>query len=254
MTPHPDPTSRADRAASFTRGADVYARVRPGYPAEAVSWLLEGTTGPVLDLAAGTGLLTRRLVELGADVVAVDPAAAMLEELSAALPGVDTRTGTAERIPLADAGVGAVVVGQAWHWFDPPRAAAEIARVLRPGGTLGVLTNDRDERVDWVARFGEILHEGDSLAPDSAQSAAPPALDESFGPAERFEHSWHHHLPTAELGPLADSRSYALTLSPEDREHLVQRVEDLAATHADLSGTTEVALPYVTTAYRARRR
>jgi SAM-dependent methyltransferase len=253
MPTTPDPHSLTDRAASFTQGADVYARVRPSYPADAVSWLVPEASR-VLDLAAGTGLLTRRLVEAGHDVVAVDPAAPMLAELSAALPDVDVHVGTAESIPLPDASVDAVVVGQAWHWFDAALASAEIARVLRPGGTLGLCWNDRDERIDWVRRFGGILHDGDRLHVHGSPQHLSPDLGPAFEPLEEATFRWSHHLPTADLRDLAASRSFVLTLGDDDRAELLQQVDDLVVTHPDLAGTTEVAMPYVTAAYRARRR
>ncbi|MCK0117963.1 methyltransferase domain-containing protein [Isoptericola sp. S6320L] len=254
MSSTPDPQSPADRAASFSTGADVYARVRPTYPADAVDWMVPPKTAQVLDLGAGTGLLTRRLVDRGLDVVAVDASRPMLDELAATLPGVTTHVGSAEELPLPDASVDTVVVGQAWHWFDEARASAEIARVLRAGGTLAVVWNDRDERIDWVSRFGEILHTGDQLQPDSEQSSAAPALGEMFGEVEVAEFRWLHHLPTADLRALAGSRSYFLTLPEPERDRLLQRVDDLVVTHPDLAGTQEIAMPYVTTAYRARRR
>lgn len=150
-----DPHSHADRAASFEHGADTYAAVRPGYPDEAVSWLVPDDAGGVLDLAAGTGKLTALLAARpGRDVVAVEPAGAMLRHLRESLPGGTTLAGMAEAIPLPDGSVDAVVVAQAWHWFREAEASAEIARVLRPGGTLGMVWNSRDETVGWVARFG----------------------------------------------------------------------------------------------------
>ncbi|WP_277211822.1 class I SAM-dependent methyltransferase [Isoptericola croceus] len=254
MPSTPDPQSSSDRASSFSTGADVYARVRPTYPAEAVDWMVPRDAVRVLDLAAGTGLLTGRLVDRGLDVVAVDASRPMLDELTTTLPDVVTHVGTAEEIPLPDAAVDAVVVGQAWHWFDPPRAAAEIARVLRPGGTLAVVWNDRDERIDWVRRFGEILHRGDELHPVSEQGGNTPAVGDPFGELEVAEFRWMHHLATADLRALAGSRSYLLTLPATEREQLLQEVDDLVVTHPDLAGTSEIAMPYITTAYRARRR
>ncbi|WP_407317187.1 class I SAM-dependent methyltransferase [Isoptericola halotolerans] len=254
MPSTPDPHSHSDRAASFSTRADVYARVRPSYPADAVDWMVPQQQARVLDLAAGTGLLTQRLADHGHHVVAVDASRPMLDELTAALPEVEAHVGTAEDVPLPDASVDAVTVAQAWHWFDLPRAVPEIARVLRPGGTLAVVSNDRDERIDWVGRFGEILHTGDTLAPDGDQSARPPALDESFDEAEAAEFRWLQHLATADLRALAGTRSYLLTVSPEQREQLLQRVDDLVVTHPDLAGTRAIAMPYITTAYRARRR
>ncbi|PFG43811.1 methyltransferase family protein [Isoptericola jiangsuensis] len=253
MSTSPDPHSVSDRAASFTQGAEVYARVRPSYPAEAVSWLVPERSR-VLDLAAGTGLLTRPLVDAGHDVVAVDPAPEMLAELATELPHVEAHQGTAESIPLDDDAVDVVVVGQAWHWFDAPRAAAEISRVLRPGGTLALCWNDRDERIDWVRRFGLILHDGDPLRARTGSRHEPPDLGPSFEPPETATFRWLHHLPTDHLRDLAGTRSYLLTLPEDEREALLERVDDLVVTHPDLAGATEVAMPYVTAAYRARRR
>ena len=251
-----DPHAHADRAGSFERDADVYAQVRPTYPRDALAWLLPEGAQQVLDLAAGTGKLTEGALGLlggAADVVAVDPSAAMLAELSARLPGVATHRGTAERIPLPDASVDAVLIGQAWHWFDAGAAAAEIARVLRPGGTVGIVWNDRDTEVDWVARFGEILHRGDRLAPDDGHPA-PTDLGASFDAVEARTFRWADRMPVASLRTLAGTRSYLLTLPEDERAALLDEVDALAATHPQLAGRTEVDLPYVTYAYRARRR
>lgn len=251
-----DPHDHADRAASFDRDADVYAQVRPTYPRDAVEWLLPAGARRVLDLAAGTGKLTEVAVAIlddGADMVAVDPSAAMLTELAARLPGVATHRGTAERIPLADASVDAVLVGQAWHWFDAGAAAAEIARVLRPGGTLGVVWNDRDADVDWVARFGAILHRGDRLEPVEGHVPVR-GFGDRFTDVEAGAFRWADRLPAGALRTLAGTRSYLLTLPDDERAALLAEVDALEATHPDLAGRAEIDLPYVTSAYRARRR
>ena len=143
--------------AGFGRGAATYERGRPSYPADAIDVLVRelgiGPDRDVLDLAAGTGKLTRLLVPTGARLVAVEPVAAMADQLRTAVPGVEVHDGTAEAIPLPDGSVDAVVVGQAFHWFDAPVALAEIARVLRPGGGLGLIWNERDSSVPWVAEL-----------------------------------------------------------------------------------------------------
>lgn len=251
-----DPHDHAGRAASFDRGADVYAQVRPSYPREAVEWLLPAGARRVLDLAAGTGKLTEVVVDLvgaGTEVDAVDPSLPMLGELSARLPGVATHPGTAERIPLPDASVDAVLVGQAWHWFDADAAAAEIARVLRSGGTLGVVWNDRDTDVDWVARFGEILHRGDRLEPVEGHGALT-TLGDAFTAVEDGTFPWVDRLPAGALRTLAGTRSYLLRLPDDERAARLAEVDALAATHPALAGRVEVDLPYVAYAYRARKR
>ena len=127
-----------EAAKAFHQGAADYDKGRPSYPADVVSELAArldlGPGKRVLDLAAGTGKFTRLLVPLGVDLVAVEPVAGMRDRLAAALPDVEIHDGTAERIPLPDASVDAVVVAQAFHWFDPELALTEIGRVVRPGG------------------------------------------------------------------------------------------------------------------------
>ncbi|ACZ31377.1 Methyltransferase type 11 [Xylanimonas cellulosilytica DSM 15894] len=248
----PDPHDHATRAASFSTGADTYAAVRPSYPDATVDWLLPAGARRVLDLAAGTGKLTASLVARGLDVVAVDPSGPMLSHLEAALPGVETHVATAEAIPLAEGTVDAVVVGQAWHWFDEGSASAETARVLRHGGTLGIVWNDRDTSVDWVARFGEILHRGDRLESVAAHDA--PVLGPEYDGVEHTAFRWSDEIETASLRALAASRSYFILLPEAEREALLAAVDELAATHPDLAGRARVTLPYVTHAYRARRR
>ncbi|WP_336646001.1 class I SAM-dependent methyltransferase [Microbacterium sp. USHLN186] len=150
------------RATSFGAEAENYEAARPDYPFEAVAWMLERLpegARRLADVGAGTGKLTRVVVSAGnAEVVAVDPDAAMLAELREQVPSVPTFLGTAESLPLPDAAVDAVVLGQAWHWVDPVAASAEIGRVVRPGGTLGLIWNVRDSHVDWVRRLTEIMH------------------------------------------------------------------------------------------------
>jgi len=138
-------------ARGFGAGARAYESARPGYPDEALGILRDEVgVGPgeeVVDLAAGTGKLTRRLVELGAAIRAVEPVGAMSLELERAVPGIEVLDGTAEAIPLPDSSCDVVTVAQAFHWFDAPAALEEISRVLRPGGRLALLWNERDETV-----------------------------------------------------------------------------------------------------------
>lgn len=147
--------------AGFTAAAEVYERARPGYPDGAVAWVA-GRLGirpgrDVLDLAAGTGKLTRQLVPFGARVVAVEPIDAMRDELERAVPGVEALAGVAEAIPLPDWSVDAVTCAQAFHWFRPDEAVREIRRVLRPGGGLALLWNGRDLDDRTHARVDELL-------------------------------------------------------------------------------------------------
>jgi ubiquinone/menaquinone biosynthesis C-methylase UbiE len=148
-------------AEAFDRASDEYERGRPSYPAEAVAQLVEALRiGPgrtVLDLAAGTGKLTRLLAGTGARIVAVEPAAGMRRRLEDDLPTVVALAGTAEAIPLGNGTVDAVTVAQAFHWFDGEAAIAEIHRVLVPGGRLGLVWNGRDLRDPFQTRLSEIM-------------------------------------------------------------------------------------------------
>jgi SAM-dependent methyltransferase len=150
--------TRAEFARSFLNAGETYERYRPGFPATAVSIFLPSRVGTVLDLGAGTGKLTRLMVALADAVIAVDPSAQMLDQLTLACPTVDARVGTAERIPLGDATVDLVTVAQAFHWFDKDRACAEIRRVLRPRGALALVANIPDASCGWDVACGRIAH------------------------------------------------------------------------------------------------
>jgi SAM-dependent methyltransferase len=145
-------TDDSERAYSLGAVARAYDVGRPTFPADALTWILGPGRLQILDLGAGTGKLTAVAAALGHDVVAIDPSEDMLA-LCRRLRGVDTMVGTAESIPLAHGSVDAVIVGQAFHWFDHARALPEIARVLRPSGVLGLLWNNYDTVVPWVRRL-----------------------------------------------------------------------------------------------------
>lgn len=263
-------------ALSFGPAAIEYDRFRPSYPTQAVRWSLglpagEAEPGPrsgrptpsglgdvvaplrVVDLGAGTGLLTRVLLQLGHHAVPVEPDEGMRAQLDHATPGTTALAGSAEEIPLPDADADAVVAGQAYHWFDPPRAHAEAARVLRPGGTFAAIWNERDEAVPWVAALSELASRvlgGRGIREDGPN---PESFGDGFGPVEQtdFRHATRHTADT--LVGLVGTRSYYLTAAPDRRREMDEAVRDLAATHPDLAGRPEFELPYVTRVYRARR-
>jgi ubiquinone/menaquinone biosynthesis C-methylase UbiE len=235
-------------AASFDRAADVYERARPEYPSAAVDWLLPAGAKTVLDLGAGTGKLTRALAARGLEVYAIDPSAKMLDQLRAAVPDAIVSVGTAEDIPLPDASVDAILVGQAWHWVDQDAALPSVARVLRPGGTLGLVWNIRDERVAWVARLTAIMHSAEGevfLETGHIQQG-------SFGEIETASFEWSREFDRDGLLDLVRSRSYFITASPAEQASILRGVGDLLDSDPDVGDARTWTMPYVTRAFRMR--
>ena len=154
-------SDRAARSRSFEAAASEYERHRPEYPEEALCWAAERLgleeRACVLDVGAGTGKLTRGLVALDFDVVAVEPGAAMLEQLRTAVPEAEGLEGSAEAIPLPDARVDSAFSAQAFHWFDPEQALPELHRVIRPRGGLVLVWNWWDERDPLQAELAELI-------------------------------------------------------------------------------------------------
>lgn len=188
-----------ERATSFGAAVGAYEVGRPDYEPQPVAWLLDGVTGRVLDLGAGSGKLTRVVQALGHDVIAVDPDAGMLSRNTS----VETMIGSAEAIPLPAGSVGAVTVGQAWHWFDPRTAGPEIARVLAPGGRLGLIWNTRDASHPFVAALTEVMGPSPAeLAMDSGSITTAPG----FGPFERRRWQRIRLMSPAEVLALVASR------------------------------------------------
>jgi SAM-dependent methyltransferase len=252
------------QALSFGAAAGHYHRIRPSYPADAVRWCLHGLSGPdglvdgadgglgsagrVVDLGAGTGLLIRVILAVtDATVIPVEPDPLMRAELAENTPGVTPLEGRDTSIPVADGSVDAVLVGQAYHWFDRDRAHAEIGRALRPGGAFAPIWNIRDESVDWVSEYSRLVDDGGQHGHDG-QMANP-----DFGPlfsaveTSRFRHSVAMNADG--LVALLASRSYYLTATAEHQAQLTSSIRSLAST---LPETFE--MPYVTYCYRAIRR
>lgn len=241
-------TTWQQRARSFGSAAADYQRGRPGYPLEAIRWCLPPAPRTVLDLAAGTGKLTEGLLTVAAegpayDVVAVEP----LDEMRALIPPqVRALPGTAEAIPLDDGSVDAVLAGQAFHWFRRDEALAEMVRVLRPGGTVGLLWNSYDDRVPWVGEIADAMRT-EARASLMASRAVPP-YDAFVGlttpEAGFFAHEREHDGDS--LVADVTSTSPVILMSPEERAEVLDRVRAAAP-------AGRFALPYVCAAWRAQR-
>jgi ubiquinone/menaquinone biosynthesis C-methylase UbiE len=251
-----------EAAVGFERGADDYERARPSYPDAAIELIVaEAGLGPgttVCDLAAGTGKLTRLLVPSGAEVIAVEPVAAMRAQLVRVVPGVEVLDGTAETIPLGDGSVDALTVAQAFHWFDTDRALPEIHRVLRPGGTLVLIWNVRDETVDWVKQFTELivarsggrpytpyhqLRTGEAMTADHVEVVRA---------SGRFGEVREALFPNPQVATVDDvvaraaSTSFVAALDPEPRQALLDEVRDLVEHHPDTAGRDRFEFPHET--------
>lgn len=226
-------------ARGFEAGAAAYELARPGYPDEAVAILRDdvgiGAGTRVLDLAAGTGKLTRRLVELGAAVTAVEPVTGMSAQLAAVLPEVVVKEGTAEAIPSEGGSFDVVTVAQAFHWFDAPAALVEIARVLRPDGRLVLLWNERDETTPWVAEMSRRIRWHERTVSRYQHVSWPDIIGASalYGPLAERVIAWDQPMTRELLAERVRSISYIAAMSIPERErhaaevvHLVRRLAE----------------------------
>ncbi|PZU49683.1 MAG: SAM-dependent methyltransferase [Microbacterium sp.] len=244
-----------EMARSFGAAAGEYEQGRPEYPADAVRWLLEHVPqgARVADVGAGTGKLTRvvegLLAHAGGEVIAVEPDSQMLDALRGLAPGVETLVGTAEHINMPDESLDAVVLGQAWHWVEPVAGSAEVARVLKPGGTLGLIWNIRDESVPWVARLTQVMK---GSAAEQLLSGDGPRVEAPFGELERRSWEWKRPMTRAALTSMVLSRSYIITASPDDRARIEREIGALFD-EIGAVGEASVDLPYLTHAFRTRR-
>ena len=246
-------------AYGFAAGAATYVRGRPDYPPEALEWLRNtlGLRGGkvAVDLGAGTGKFTNVLLATGARVVAVDPVAQMLDELRRNAPAAEPLVGDAGHIPLAAVSVDAVVCSQSFHWFANPAALAEMHRVLRPGGVLGLIWNVRDESVGWVAELSGLIAPYEGAAPRMASgewrklfpAAGFGALYEA-----RFPHG-HTGSPEQVIVDRTLSISFIAALPPAEREKVATAARALIRATPSLAGKSEVTFPYFTAAYHCVR-
>jgi len=239
-------TWSAERARNFGSIAELYERVRPGYPVEAVEWLLGEGVHEVADVGTGTGKLTDAILASGREVVAVDPDPGMLAVLSAKHPDVRTVPGTAEQLPFEDDTFDAVTFGQSWHWVDPPRGSAEVGRILRPGGALGLLWNIRDAREPWVAELADILDH--QSADELMLASGGPIVTSPLVFDEMREFTWVSSIDVATLVELAATHGFVMTASESDRTRMLDEVGALGERVAGADG--RLRLPYRLYVYR----
>lgn len=247
-------------ARGFAAQADAYERGRPEHSGESVELLARelgfGPGSRVVDLGAGTGKLARQLVATGAEVGAVEPIAEMRAHLEKALPQVETIDGTAEDLPLENHSVDAVLVAQAFHWFDALRAMSEIRRALRPGGGLGLIWQARDASVPWVARLNEIIDAADDGHPRFRTGEWREAFDRTalFEPLQEATLASVQHARPDEIVDRVASISYIAAMGDENRERVLQDVRHLLATDPATAGLERIDLPHVVHVYWTRVR
>jgi SAM-dependent methyltransferase len=246
--------------AGFEDPAD-YEAARPSYPPEAVAWLRDqlgiGPGKVVCDLAAGTGKLTRLLVPLGAELLAIEPVSGMRTTLHSLLPAVPIAAGTAEALPIAARSIDALTVAQAFHWFDFANAIAEFARVLRPGGGFGLCWNARDRSVDWVDEVWAVMDRVEKRAPwrdhenwrDSARREMP-----GFGTLQSAEFRHEQVLTADDVVRRVASVSHVAVLPPRERDAVLDKVRTILTTNPATRGRRTVAIPYRVDCYATVRR
>jgi ubiquinone/menaquinone biosynthesis C-methylase UbiE len=235
----------------FASAADVYEESRPGYPDEAVAWLAEqlglGTGATVVDLAAGTGKLTRLLTPTGATVIAIEPVDEMRDALLSRTSAADVRPGTAERTGLPDASVDAVTVAQAFHWFDGPTALAEIHRTLRPGGRLALVWNVRDLDHPTQRAVEELFasYRGDTPSHRSGRWRAALYETSHFRSSGRRDFPNRQTMDADSLVRRVASTSFVADLPDRERRGVLEHARAIAAPlpeRFDFPYTTEIEI------------
>ncbi len=237
-------------ALAFGPKANEYEKGRPDYPPSAVDWLIEAlrinSSSTVVDLAAGTGKLTRILVPTGARVIAVEPVAGMREVLASVVQAAEVLEGTAEQLPLPDSSAGAVTVGQAFHWFRGEQALAEIHRVLAPRGRLGLIWNRRDMDQPVQAELAKVMEGHRGTTPSQESGAWRAAFQETrlFGPLTEADFAMEQVVDQEQLVARVLSVSFMAALPPDQQATVADEVTEIAGRYGD-----PVALRYTTRAY-----
>jgi len=248
-------------ATGFDNEAEAYERSRPSYPPDAVAWLVDAlrlrSGSLAVDLAAGTGKLTRLLAPSGASLIAVEPVDGMRAQLVRVLPEVPALAAVAEALPLRDESVDAITIAQAFHWFDRERAPAELHRVLRPGGRVGVIWNSRDRSVPWVDAVWAIMDRIETRAPWRELGEHHTSVDALDGPwFTPLEHTTFRHEQVAtpeEMVERMRSVSHVGALAPDAREAVLDEVRTLLATDPATAGRDQLAVPYRVDVYWVER-
>lgn len=253
----PNTVSASLEVNPFVGEGGAYDLVRPAYPDEAVAALLgaapvrggAAAQQPlrVADIGAGTGKMSELLARAGAIVDAVEPSEAMRAQASF-MPGVTWHDGVAEDTGLPDGAFDIVVFAQSWHWVDSERAGVESARILAPGGALGIVWNQMDVCVPWVHRLTRIMRSGDVHRPDR-----PPTPGGGFAPMRLTQVAWEDVMTPEQILTLGTTRSSYIRSSGEGRARMQANLRWYLYEHLGHAPGEEVAIPYTTLVWRAER-
>lgn len=243
------------RALSFGAVAEDYDRFRPGPPREALAWLLPVPGGTVAEIGAGTGAFTRLLVGHVSRVIALEPDRRMGGVLADRVPGASIVAARAEELPLADGCVDAVVGSSMWHWVDEPRAVVEVARVLRPGGVLGLLWSGWDRSEPWLAgllaQAGADGFRDDEKARDHRHSVHLPGAP--FSAVETHRFPWVLSVTPEHFVGLVGTYSRFIVLPSAERARRRAALTDVVGSHLAGTHETEIRLSMGCTCWRAVR-
>lgn len=242
---------KAPPYAGYEIVASAYEKGRPDYPETAIAHFITAlkleSGKQVVDLAAGTGKLSKALQESGVALVGVEPVLEMRKVFSRQLPEIPILEGTAEKIPLEDASIDCVVVGTAFHWFDGERALNEIARVLKPRGRLGLIWNIFDNHAAWVQEVRALLEREmpeQNRTHDSLEWKEAFDMSTRFGPLLHLSYSYCFPGTAQDVINRVFSAKVLGMLSAEKREEIVSRVLHILDTHPSTRGKETFDIPY----------
>jgi SAM-dependent methyltransferase len=249
------------RSRSFGAIADGYDQFRPGPPAAALDWLIPEGAADVIEVGAGTGAVTRALLQRGLRVRAVEPDPRMRQILAERAPQADVLEGTGEAIPGSDASADVVLYASAWHWVDEARAVPEVARVLRPGGRFALLWNGANRRVPWVRSLWAGGVPSDDEEAKQVEQGVSHRRQVDLGPSaalftepERQVISWEQTVSRQELLGLIGTYSGVIVMDAEARRTFFASVERFLDTDPATAGRQSYDLPMGALCWRADRR
>ena len=247
---------------SFGEVAGEYDRLRSGPSSEALDWLIPEGATDILEIGAGTGILTRLLSERVAHVTAVEPDERMRAVLDAGQVDLEVLAGAAEEIPVADSTVDVVIAQSAWHWVDEERAVPEVARVLRPGGRLSLVWSGPDRSVDWMQSLwaGGIIFSPEERVDEDSRRRRRHLVNVDVGGQSPFLEPetalfrWTRPMAKADLVGLAATYSRVITMEPDARTRHLDAMTRFLDSREAFAGLDVVDVPMRSYCWRATKR